>query len=287
MDRVAVFIDAGYLFAQGSALLGKSGKRPRGEVILDHQQAIGFFQSFAERVSGVRLLRVYWYDGTRVGPTPQHSTLAYLDNVKVRLGFINSVGEQKGVDSLIVTDMITLARNRSMADAVLLSGDEDLRVGVQQAQEFGVRVHLAGIKPSQGSQSIFLLQEADTTYEMNETEVGSFLSLKTAPSDLTSEVSRVIAAGATSAAPPQGPAADAPPSIEPFDGVATDLASSLQLSEIPTLISLVETTRQMPREVDARLLAGARRIIGRDLDPREKKSIRGLLILRLRARLAL
>ena len=68
---------------------------------------------------------------------------------------MNSVGEQKGVDSLIVTDMINLARNRAISDAVFVSGDEDLRVGVQQAQEFGVRVHLVGIKPSRGSQRCF------------------------------------------------------------------------------------------------------------------------------------
>jgi uncharacterized LabA/DUF88 family protein len=92
----------------------------------------------------------------------QHLTPAHLQDVKVRLGFVNSVGEQKGVDSPIVTDMIALARNRAISDAVLVSGDEDLRVGVQQAQEFGVRVHLIGIKPSRGSQSLFLLQEADT-----------------------------------------------------------------------------------------------------------------------------
>ena len=116
-------------------------------------------------LSGVDLLRVYWYDGTSTGPSSQHLTLAHLARVKVRLSFVNSVGEQKGVDSLIVTDMIALARNHAMSDAVLLSGDEDLRVGVQQAQEFGVRVHLLGIRPSRGSQSLFLLQEADSTHE--------------------------------------------------------------------------------------------------------------------------
>lgn len=156
MDRVAVFVDAGYVFAQGSVLL--AGKKlPRGEITLDHQAGVDVLARFAEKVSAARLLRIYWYDGTSTGPTPQHLTLAHLDNVKVRLGFVNSVGEQKGVDSLIVTDMIALARNRAISDAVLVSGDEDLRVGVQQAQEFGVRVHLVGIKPSRGSQSLFLL----------------------------------------------------------------------------------------------------------------------------------
>jgi len=137
-------------------------KLPRAEITLAHEEAIKAFGGFGMKVSGVPLLRVYWYDGTSTGPTAQHLTPAHLQDVKVRLGFVNSVGEQKGVDSPIVTDMIALARNRAISDAVLVSGDEDLRVGVQQAQEFGVRVHLIGIKPSRGSQSLFLLQEADT-----------------------------------------------------------------------------------------------------------------------------
>ena len=71
--------------------------------------------------------------------------------------------------------MITLARNRAMAECVLLSGDEDLRVGVQQAQEYGVRVHLLGIKPARGSQSLFLLQEADATHEWEASDLRSFM----------------------------------------------------------------------------------------------------------------
>ena len=156
MDRVAVFVDAGYLFAQGSSLLAGS-KLARGEVVIDHAKVAEALTQFAERVSRLPLLRIYWYDGTSSGPTAQHIALAYLPGVQVRLGLVNSMGEQKGVDSPIVTDMITLAQNRAMAEAVLLSGDEDLRVGVQQAQELGVRVHLLGIKPSRGSQSVFLL----------------------------------------------------------------------------------------------------------------------------------
>ena len=57
--------------------------------------------------------------------TADQALLASLDDVKIRLGFINSVGEQKGVDSLIVTDLIELARQKAVCDAILLSGDED------------------------------------------------------------------------------------------------------------------------------------------------------------------
>jgi hypothetical protein len=89
-------------------------------VTLAHDEAVRVLAGFATSVAGVPLLRVYWYDGTSTRPTPQHLTLAHLQNVKVRLGFVNSMGEQKGVDSLIVTDMINLARNRAIRTRNLL-----------------------------------------------------------------------------------------------------------------------------------------------------------------------
>ena len=55
MDRVAVFVDAGYLFAQGSVALAGQ-KLPRGRLALDHEKAIGALADFATGVSGVDLL---------------------------------------------------------------------------------------------------------------------------------------------------------------------------------------------------------------------------------------
>ena len=74
-------------------------------------------------VRGSRSIPCYWYDGASQGPTPQHITLADQADIKVRLGFVNPRGEQKGVDSLVMTDMLTLARNGAMAECVLFSGD--------------------------------------------------------------------------------------------------------------------------------------------------------------------
>lgn len=93
----------------------------------------------------------------------------------MRLGFINSLRQQKGVDSLIVTDMVTLAQNKAIVWCVLLAGDEDPRVGVQLTQEQGVRVHLLGIRPAKESQSNLLRQEADTTHEWNASDIKPFL----------------------------------------------------------------------------------------------------------------
>jgi uncharacterized LabA/DUF88 family protein len=149
VKRGAVFVDAGYLFAQGSVALTGS-KKPRSLLELDAETAITeLLTIFKTHAVDCELLRIYWYDGASFkGPTIDQDKLGHLDNVKLRLGLLNSVGEQKGVDSLIVTDMIELARLGAICDAVILSGDEDIRVGVQIAQNYGVRVHLLGIVPA-------------------------------------------------------------------------------------------------------------------------------------------
>ena len=109
---------------------------------------------------------------------PKQEKLADSDGVKLRLGMIAFTGRQKGVDSLIVTDLIELARNHAISDAILLSGDEDVRIGVQIAQSFGVRVHLLGIEPGVNNQSRLLRQESDTTTEWQRPEVEQFLAVQ-------------------------------------------------------------------------------------------------------------
>ena len=273
MDRVAVFVDAGYLFTQGSVEL-HGEKLTRGELVLDHEAVVAKLQGFAEQVSGLPLLRIYWYDGTSQGPTSQHITLASQANVKIRLGFVNSRGQQKGVDSLIVTDMITLARNRAMAECVLLSGDEDLRVGVQQAQEYGIRVHLLGIKPARGNQSIFLLQEADATYQWEAPELGTFL--KCSPherSDARSDASTTPTPETLSAG------------ADLLENVARQVAAEVPATDVAALVETIRATNVRPREIDAQLLATSRRELGHDLNPAQKLQVRNAFLNSLEARL--
>ena len=196
--------------------------------------------------------------------------------MKVRLGLVNKAGEQKGVDSLIVTDMITLARNGSMADAVLLSGDEDLRVGVQQAQEFGVRVHLLGIRPSRGSQSVLLLQEADSTCEWGPEDI-SFLTtreVEDTPAPTQPERERLRASH-----PAETTQADR------LEGVASRAAGAIPENEIGALADNIEQSGQIPWEIDRRLLAAGRDALQALLDPEEKKKVRAAFVQALRRRL--
>ena len=275
MDQVAVFVDAGYLFAQGAKeICGQ--KLERRFVSLDYQAAAKQLTEFAEEVSGLPLLRIYWYDGTSIGPTPQHNTLADQPNIKVRLGFVNSMGQQKGVDSLIVTDMITLARNRAIAACVLLSGDEDIRVGVQQAQEYGVRVHLLGIKPARGSQSLFLLREADSSHEWAKGDI-AFLRCDQSPSTLVSPAART---GVGMSAGSQGSVDDS------LQRIARELAEEIALSDVSAIVDEIRATSQTPPHIDGRLLAMSRNAIGRDLAAHEKRTARGSFLEVLEERIA-
>jgi uncharacterized LabA/DUF88 family protein len=276
MDRVAVFVDAGYFFAQGSALL--SGKKaPRAELTPDLDKILAAFEEFACGISKLPLLRIYWYDGTSTGPTPLHVALAFKPNVKVRLGFVNTAGQQKGVDSLIVTDMITLARNRVMSEAVLLSGDEDIRVGVQQAQEFGVRVHLLGISPCRGSQSLFLMQEADTTHEWGKKEISTFLTHNQRP------IQPVPAMPGTPVVPPTALPLT-PVSPKTLDTLAKVAANEIDANVLDGLVKNFESAGRLPPDVDRPLIGRAKKSFGL-LDPKQLMELRQAFVAAMKRRL--
>ncbi|MEP7174061.1 MAG: NYN domain-containing protein [Aestuariivirga sp.] len=202
--RVAVFVDAGYVYPQGSiALSGKEKAKTRDKLTLDENVIAELLKQQARQSSNDReLLRIYWYDAVpSSGPSVEQSRIGMLNDVKLRLGQLNSEGQQKGVDSLIVTDLIELARNRSICDAVVLTGDEDIRIGVQIAQSLGVRVHLLGFVGPKGNQSISLQQEADTLEIWDKSKVASFLrdgSVKAKPAKAEAPIGNTSILVATS-----------------------------------------------------------------------------------------
>ena len=165
VEQFAWFVDAGYLYAAGGNLCLKVRDRTRIEIAVDT-----FIEMLKEQgtltAPGERHLRTYWYDGARDGiPTQTQNTIARQPGVKVRLGRTVARGDgfvQKGVDSLIVRDLIRLSQNRAISTAYLLGGDEDLRQGMVEAQEMGVRVVLVGIEPfGEQNQAATLVREAD------------------------------------------------------------------------------------------------------------------------------
>jgi uncharacterized LabA/DUF88 family protein len=176
LDRTAVFVDAGYVFASGARAL-TGDKLSRSQLHLDHEAVLSLLTALARELTGLPLLRIYWYDGASTGPNAAHVALAYRPSLKLRLGQVDAQGQQQGVDALLVEDLVTLAKNHALCDAVLVTGDDDLRSGVERAQEHGVRVHLIGIPPARENQAAALVQAADHVRELTTEELRSFLSL--------------------------------------------------------------------------------------------------------------
>lgn len=274
MERTAVFVDAGYLFAQGSTAL-TGNKVARATLALSARSVLEELRSFmAHKVPNSSLLRIYWYDGIRPNAvmSADQTAIADMDDIKLRLGFINGQGQQKGVDSLIVTDLIELARQRAISEAILLSGDEDVRIGVQIAQNYGVRVHLLGIHPARGSQSPTLRQEADTTSEWDRLTIEKFLSIRDGRHPPVEKKSVMPVEVATEAEMP-----GVAPTIDDGEVLSASVSvfvSNLKEADIQAVEIFWKENRGVPPDLDRLLLSLAAENLGRRLEKEEMKTMR-------------
>jgi hypothetical protein len=152
-----------------------------------------------------------------------------------------------------------------MADVLLMTGDEDIRVGVQQAQEFGVRVHLLGIEPARENQSGFLVQEADGVRELTRAEVQSFLSRSAQSAAFL---------GAIPAITPYLPA----PALATLEAAAQRIASELNSEEMDAVLK-ESVGGSVPSQVDRQLLvAGSQAIGGTTLTSEQKRCVRAAFL---------
>jgi len=194
MDRSAIFVDAGYLYAAGGELC--CATRSRQRLQLDVRGVNDLLVEIAKQCCGLPVLRTYWYDAAPEGiPTPTQQAIASLPNLKLRLGRLNVRNQQKGVDALIYRDLMTLARERAVCEAFLLSGDEDLREGVRAAQDQGVRVTVVGIPPvsQDHNQSRELVSEADEVIQLRRDDLQkAFTKLPVAPRPIEASTTQSV-----------------------------------------------------------------------------------------------
>lgn len=150
MDRTALFVDAGYLLACGTKLTMNDQKASRKQCNVKVARLAHDLMDRVSELSELALLRTYWYDGSWEGKRTQEQGLVLEASlVKLRLGK-NTISGQKGVDSLIFRDLTTLARERAICSAFLVSGDEDMREAVAMVQDLGVQVTLITVEPVPG-----------------------------------------------------------------------------------------------------------------------------------------
>lgn len=253
MRQSAVFIDSSYFWAQLFTFF--SSKKEEKQYIDMNIESIRDFmideckRQFPEST----FLRIYWYDAANAsGRAHSHSQLEATNNITLRLGAFNSLGDQKIVDGLIISDMILLSQNKAINDMILVSGDADLIPGVNVAKTFGARVHLLGVG-SPGAISSMLRTECDSRSIIPESHYESFVRI-------SDEKPEHITISDTT---PDGLLEDA--AARTYDRLTVEQRGQLQ------------TTGVIPRDVDAILIREAYVLLTRALTEVEKRTLRSEL----------
>ena len=176
MDRCALFVDAGYVLADGA--MAVHGTRRRESVSWDHAGLLQLFGSLAMERTRLPLLRCYWYEATVEGRrTADHDTLADLPGVKLRVAKTRP-GRREGVESEIRRDLTTLARNKAVSDVVVVSAEEDLAQVIADVQDMGLRVTLLHIDlEGSWAASRSLRQECDDFVEISAAHLRPYVEL--------------------------------------------------------------------------------------------------------------
>ncbi len=296
-DRFAVFVDAGYLLATGA--WATVGTYRRAESVVAIPELATWLRHEAESDAGGReLLRLYWYDAApRREPTPEQRDVAAQPDTKLRLGSLNAWNQQKGVDALLLTDVIDLAAARSIDLAYLVSGDEDLVEVVRRVQSAGVRVVLWGVETPRNTVSVELRHEADRCRMLSPGELAPFFERASAgageplghkPPDEARTPGSGAKLGPVTGARPGAPlppplvrppwvaaplparAASTPPPVTYAD-VDPDAAAEagrrfarewLEEASPAQVDELRQARPQIPSQVDGRLLAVSCRLLG-------------------------
>ena len=176
MDRFVVMVDAGYLLHQSAEIVSERASTKRHHLeVMNPAALINLLLEKTRTALGLttrELLRVYWYDGVMAsGLSPQQRAIAELPDVHFRSGIVNAAGQQRGVDSLIVTDLIELASNGAISDAALVTGDGDFAIGIEMAQKKGVRIAVIGVEDTElgvsHRQSFEITSRADRVARLN------------------------------------------------------------------------------------------------------------------------
>lgn len=147
-EKLCIFIDGGNVFHAANSL----------KIHID-------LAKLAAALTGNRTLtRTYYYGATLDTPAQQR----FFDKLR-HLGFTvktlplrqyDGTSFEKGIDVMLVTDMLTLAYNNTYDTALLVSGDKDFTYTVQEIKTLGKTVEVAAFAHALASE---LEQAADNT----------------------------------------------------------------------------------------------------------------------------
>lgn len=287
MDRLVVLVDAGYLLSQAVQVLSAKQSRSRADLHLG--DAPGLIRMLVTEASSAlsndRLLRIYWYDGIKDRLSVEHRAIIDVDDVQLRPGTINRQGQQKGVDSKIVIDLIELATNQAISDAMIVTGDGDLAIGIELSQRRGIRVAVLGVEDLNvgitHSQSPEVTNVADRVIRIGASDLSPYLSYVpkvTAPPDPSvpqapTSVSATNPATASPTTPCPTPQLTA---AAPSD-ISTAVQAFIAAQSPPLLPAVVGNTGAIDKAVDGILIYHVYKTLGHGaLTDDEKRQARAI-----------
>lgn len=291
MNRYAIFVDAGYLTAQAIKIL--AGKRAtRAELrVPDPVALVSELRKVAEEALGNRnCLRTYWYDGIGSSSmTPEQVIIASLPDVQFRGGTIHN-SRQKGVDSRIVHDLFELASNRAISDAMVVTGDGDLAVGIEFAQRRGLRVALLSIEDLANgvaaNRHTELLYLADRQVSLDREAIERLFRFEPKPAQPPSGdiVARPLSTVGSRSVGGDGVAAGVESGVQPrlvpendpvISGLLTDvIAAVIDSVGLEALKATNSASGGVESSIDRVLLSNAQSRLGRRLTASERNAMR-------------
>ena len=255
LGRYAIFVDAGFLWASVGESLFDTSERSR--LACDYEKMLPALIDHIDEDADRELLRVYWYDGAvNKVPTQDQKRIGLLADTKLRLGRIVA-GHQKGVDSLIVLDLLRLAASGRVDQIYLLSGDDDLSEGVREAQALGVRVILVGVESRMARHSEAMVLEAD--------------GVELLPRDFWAEHFMLV--GPDCAGSDGGTDAASHEAIVTYERVGHAFAARwIEDSPADEVVRVLRSRPRVPADLDAKLLWDTS--AGKDLSEGERVALR-------------
>jgi hypothetical protein len=244
LDRCALFVDAGYVLAEGAQAV--HGTRNRESVSWDYAGLLKLLGGLSRDRTGLPLLRCYWYDtAAEGGRAAEHETLADVPGVKLRLSKARP-NRKEGVEAEIRKDLSALARNRAVSDAVIVSAEEDLAPVIAEVQDLGIRAILLHVS-ADGNWAISrsLRQECDDIIDLAAGHLRPYVDLiagaepVSADAQLSGSGYRELPASAAAASVAAATVA-----------ASTGAASSLQPGEQPAIAAPVPQLYPAPVAAD-------------------------------------
>jgi hypothetical protein len=173
---VMAFVDAGYLTAGARKHL-KLPSTPR----IDGEKLNWWAASALGHPGGWLLLRTYVYDAQYPGDAAEYpaqqeylDTLAAQPGIRLRLGHLvqrspgsrKAAWQQKGVDTLMVLDLVRLAQLHAFDIAMVVAGDRDLAEALRViADDHARRVLLYSVPGSAPAKELVQAADAHTPIE--------------------------------------------------------------------------------------------------------------------------